>query len=192
MGQSDPKYKKKVEEMLETAKEILEEMKKRKFKDEKEKAEEELVLAMKLLESVDNKTITSQDLEVFKEKLEKLKMLKEDAEKKLEQVKELLDGQTKGIIEKGLEYQKTVEEIERLRDEIIKNLDVEKLFEEAKKNNEIASEEFRKNIEEKRNQLKEQIPMLERMQDKTKTDIPEAEKEVEKAKKTRRQSRRPK
>ena len=65
-------------------------------------------LAMKLLESVDNKTITSQDLEVFKEKLEKLKMLKEDAEKKLEQVKELLDGQTKGIIEKGLEYQVSV------------------------------------------------------------------------------------
>ena len=60
---------------------------------------------MKLLETVDNKTITSEDLEVFKKKLEKLKMLKKEAEETLEEVKELLDGQTKGIIEKGLEYQ---------------------------------------------------------------------------------------
>ena len=41
--QKDPNYKKKVEDMLDTAKQILEEIKKRKFKDEKEAAEKELV-----------------------------------------------------------------------------------------------------------------------------------------------------
>ena len=34
-----------------------------------------------------------------------LKKLKDEAEKTLEEVKKLLNGQTKGIIEKGLEYQ---------------------------------------------------------------------------------------
>merc|ERR1739838_573416 len=155
----------------------------RKFKEEREAAEQELVLAMKLLELVDNKTITSEDLEVFKKKLDRLKELKAEAEETLEQVKKLLEGKTQGIIEKGLEYQKIVDEIERLKDEIYKNLDVEELFEKAKKNNEIASEEFRKKIEEKSDELKKQIPMLERMQDKTRSDIPEAEKEVEKARK---------
>merc|ERR1739838_567263 len=140
-------------------------------KEEREAAEQELVLAMKLLELVDNKTITSEDLEVFKKKLDRLKELK--AEETLEQVKKLLEGKTQGIIEKGLEYQKIVDEIERLKDEIYKNLDVEELFEKAKKNNEIASEEFRKKIEEKSDELKKQIPMLERMQDKTRSDIPE-------------------
>merc|ERR1739838_410272 len=145
----------------------------RKFKEEREAAEQELVLAMKLLELVDNKTITSEDLEVFKKKLDRLKEMKAEAEETLEQVKKLLEGKTQGIIEKGLEYQKIVDEIERLKDEIYKNLDVEELFEKAKKNNEIASEEFRKKIEEKSDELKKQIPMLERMQDKTRSDIPE-------------------
>ena len=60
---------------------------------------------MKLLETVDNKTITSQDLEVFRKKLDKLRMLKDEAEELLDQVKQMLDGKTQGIIEKGLEYQ---------------------------------------------------------------------------------------
>ena len=60
---------------------------------------------MKLLELVDNKTITSEDLEVFKKKLDRLKELKAEAEETLEQVKKLLEGKTQGIIEKGLEYQ---------------------------------------------------------------------------------------
>merc|ERR1739838_1208368 len=102
-------------------------------KEEREAAEQELVLAMKLLELVDNKTITSEDLEVFKKKLDLLKELKAEAEETLEQVKKLLEGKTQGIIEKGLEYQKIVDEIERLKDEIYKNLDVEELFEKAKK-----------------------------------------------------------
>ena len=40
--QKDPNYKKKVEGMMETAKNILDEMRKRKFKDEREAAEKEL------------------------------------------------------------------------------------------------------------------------------------------------------
>ena len=40
--QKDPNYKKKVENMMEKAKDILEEMRKRKFKEEREAAEKEL------------------------------------------------------------------------------------------------------------------------------------------------------
>ena len=60
---------------------------------------------MKLLDQVDNQTITSQDLEEFKKKLDKLRMLKNEAEEMLEKVKQMLEGKTQGIIEKGLQYQ---------------------------------------------------------------------------------------
>ena len=41
--QKDPNYKKKVEALMKRAEEILEEMRKRKFKEEREAAEQELV-----------------------------------------------------------------------------------------------------------------------------------------------------